>query len=462
MTNALKMRRIFTLLLSILSLFACNSDKDVSPDEKGYEGYSLIWSDEFDANISDSNWTFETGDGTDFGLPPGWGNNELQIYTSSINNVTIRPDDQGNSVLAITARKNGSDYSSAKLTTQDLFEVRFGRVEARIKVPKGKGIWPAFWMLGSNRPEVDWPGCGEIDIMEVIGSDPSTLHTTVHYTNSENKWRNNGSGYTHEESLSNDYHVYGLDWTGESMTFLFDGEAVYNVVIENDMKEFLRSFYLILNVAVGGNWPGDPDESTEFPQTMFVDWVRVYQNDNLNPSSPPVLNIEEESIGAVSSTISLYAFNESLNQFGALELNSYGDGGEPDFFLSDQVVEGDSSILLSYTGESWGGAFFVLAPSVDAAKYVNGNLKFSITKPEELFDAEIKLESISTDHSLFIKDYTPVEVGNGFLEYSIPIAHFTDLDLTELRIPFSLWNPVDENGDYVRVDIILDNVYFTE
>ena len=457
------MNKLLLPILSLIVLVSCNSgNDDMDPGDGAPEGFTLIWSDEFDSNISETNWNFETGDGTDFGLPPGWGNNELQLYTTSGNNATVRPDDDGNSVLAITARKNGDEFTSAKLTTENLLEVRYGRIEARIKVPEGKGIWPAFWMLGTNRPEVDWPGCGEIDIMEVIGSDPATLHTTVHYTNSENKWRNNGNATKNDQPLSQSYHVYAVDWTDESLTFLFDNKPVYNVVIEEDMKEFLRSFYLILNVAVGGNWPGDPDETTVFPQTMFIDWVRVYQNDALDPEAPPTLNIEEETIGSVSTTISPFALNESMDQFGTPELNSYGDGGEPAFSLSDQVVDGDSSILFSYPGGSWGGAFFVMEPTIDATNYANGNLKFSVVKPEQLFDAEIKLESTATDHSLFLKDYSPVEVDNGFVEYTIPISDFTELDLSDLRIPFSLWNPVNENGEYVEMEVILDNVYFEE
>ena len=166
------MKHVLFSLLALLAFSACNSDDEPTPDTGSpYEGYTLVWSDEFDANISSDNWVYELGDGTAYGLPPGWGNAERQLYTSSQNNSLVLEDEEGNSVLAIVARREPGDnrYSSAKLTTQNLHSFRYGRVEARIKVPQGQGLWPAFWMLGDNISEVDWPGCGEVDIMEVIG-----------------------------------------------------------------------------------------------------------------------------------------------------------------------------------------------------------------------------------------------------------------------------------------------------
>ncbi len=460
------MKNLFLILFALLAFAACNSDDDIMPTpEPDYEGYTLIWSDEFNATISSDNWNYETGDGTDYGLPPGWGNAERQLYTSSQNNSLVQADDEGNSVLAIIARKEPGNhkYSSAKLTTQNKHSFRYGRVEARIKVPEGRGLWPAFWMLGDNISEVDWPGCGEIDIMEVIGHEPDVLHSTVHYASGDNKGASSGDKIEAGEKLSDDYHIYRLDWTPEEIVFSLDGTEVHRVPVEDDMKEFQRSFYIIFNVAVGGNWPGDPDETTVFPQRMLVDWVRVYRQDGLNPPAAPPLNIEEETVGSISTTLATYAFNETMSQFDNLVLRSFGNGGEPSFATSDMAVEGDSSLLLSYPGESWGGGFFVLEPeTVDFSQYANGSLKFSLHQPAELADIEIKLESVATAVSLFLRDYTGEEVGNGFLEYTIPMSDFAGLGLTDLRIPFALWNPMDASGNFLKGDVLLDNVYFEE
>lgn len=458
-----------TLIYLLLVLFVFNSckkdnEEPVDSNTDGYEGYTLEWSDEFNSQLNFDNWVYEIGDGTAYGLPPGWGNAERQNYTDISNNSLIRGDGEGNSVLAITAQKEPGDnrFSSAKLTTQGLRGFRFGRVEARIKVPEGKGFWPAFWMLGENITQVDWPGCGEIDIMEVIGDRTNIVNGTVHFTNSENKPDSNGDGFDAGVNLAADYHIYRMDWTPELITFSLDGNEYHQVPIEDDMKEFLRSFYLILNLAVGGNWPGDPDETTVFPSSMFVDWVRVYSKDGgANPAEPP-LDLEEESLGMISTSLPPFGFNESLGQFSNMIVKSFGDGGEPDVFTSDIVVDGDSSLLFKYPGGTWGGAFFELKPTVDANQFVNGNLKFSLNAPIELHDIEIKLESVATAFSLFLKDYQGVDVGNGFKEYTIPVADFEGLDMSDLKIPFALWNAMDENEQFIPVDVLLDNVYFEE
>ena len=458
------MKKPLFYVLIAAAFAACNKE-DTRPVEEGYEGYTLIWSDEFNDDISQEDWVFELGDGTAYGLPPGWGNAERQLYTNSINNANIQPDDEGNSVLAIIAKKEpgNNKYSSAKLTTKNLHSFRFGRVEARIKVPEGRGIWPAFWLLGDNHNvEVDWPGCGEIDVMEVIGHEPERVYCSAHYTNSENKLSSNIQSYVSAQSLSDDYHIYRVDWTPTELIYSLDGIVVNQIPIEDDMKEFLRSFYIILNVAVGGNWPGDPDATTVFPQKMLVDWVRVYRKDDLSPPAVPPLNVEEETIGSVSGSLGAFALNSTLGQFNNAVLKAYGAGGEPEAAASGTAIDGDSSLLLSYPGGNWGGAFFELEPTMDATQYAGGRLKFSLHYPPELADIEIKLESVATAVSLFMKDYSGVDVGNGFVEYTIPMSDFDGLDLTDLKIPFALWNPKDANGDYLAVEVLLDNVYFEE
>jgi beta-glucanase (GH16 family) len=454
------MRHFFLLVALFTLAFACN--KDTGDPQDGYEGYTLVWADEFNTPLDPGNWVYELGDGTDYGLPPGWGNNEKQIYTNSSQNSLILGDGEGNSVLAIIAKKEPgtNKYSSAKLTTQNLQSFRFGRVEARIKVPTGKGMWPAFWMLGDNITEVEWSGCGEIDIMEVVGTEPTVVHSTVHYTNSDNKHEGDGAGYDAGVDLSEDYHLYRMDWTPEKMVFYFDDIQVHEVAIESDMKEFLRSFYLIFNVAVGGNWPGDPDETTVFPQRMLIDWVRVYSRDDFEPPAEPELNVAEETIGNIDFELPKHAFNQALNPFENLAVKTFGAGGEPDLYASAIRVDGDSSLVLNYPGGGWGGAFFVLDPEIDASDLAGKTLKFSLNAPAEMTDIEIKLESVATQVSLFLRDYSGEDVGNGFLEYAIPLSDFEGLEFTDFKIPFALWNPKTQDEEYLIGEVLLDNVYF--
>ncbi|MBE2998734.1 glycoside hydrolase family 16 protein [Nocardiopsis sp. HNM0947] len=232
----------------------------------------LVWSDEFEGSEGDApdpdNWNHETGD-------HGWGNEELQNYTESRDNSAL--DGDGN--LVITALDEGDEYTSARMTTQGNMEHEYGRVEARIQLPEGQGIWPAFWMLGSEFPETPWPDSGEIDVMEFIGHETGTVHGTVHgpgYSGGDGV----GSSYDHPDggSFADDFHTYAIDWEPGSITWSVD-DVPFNTITADDVDGdwvFDQEFFLILNVAVGGEWPGYPDDSTEFPQQMVVDHVRVY------------------------------------------------------------------------------------------------------------------------------------------------------------------------------------------
>ncbi len=230
------------------------------------------WSDEFDGVANSgpdpSKWTFDLGGG-------GWGNHELETYTNSVDNVHL----DGNGHLVIRAIATGSTFTSARLKTQGLFTAQYGHVEARIKLPAGRGIWPAFWMLGSNITSVGWPQCGEIDIMENIGSEPSVNHGSVH-----------GPGYSGGQAitaryllpgggrLSDDFHTFAIDWAPGTIAFGVDG-SIYQTVMRANLPAgaqwvFDAPFFLLLNVAVGGTFPGSPDATTIFPQEMVVDYVR--------------------------------------------------------------------------------------------------------------------------------------------------------------------------------------------
>lgn len=238
--------------------------------------WTLVWSDEFEADagepINAEFWTCEIGGW-------GWGNNESQFYTDRTNNVVH--DGEGN--LVITAREEsyeGSEYTSARCITQDKVEPMFGRIEARIDLPEGQGIWPAFWMLGAEFPETDWPDSGEIDIMEYIGAEPRSVHGTIHgpgYSGSGGF----GMRYIADEPVATEFHVFAIEWEPDTITWTFNGEVYHTMNPDAlyGMGEWVynQPFFLLMNIAVGGNWPGYPDDTTVFPQEMLIDYVRVYQ-----------------------------------------------------------------------------------------------------------------------------------------------------------------------------------------
>lgn len=240
----------------------------------------LIWSDDFNGPVGTgpdpAKWSFDTGG-------DGWGNRELQYYTSRPSNAAL----DGLGDLVITARREpftGPDgvartYTSARLHTRHTFTFTYGLMEARIQVPAGDGLLPAFWSLGDDGPGT-WPGCGEIDAMEVLGSRPNVLHGTLH-----GAWPSlpNGRGASRESPvpLSAGFHVYGVRWAPARIEFMLDGSA-YETVTPADLPPgspwpFQHPNFLLLDLAVGGDWPGAPSSSTPFPARMLVDWVRVWQ-----------------------------------------------------------------------------------------------------------------------------------------------------------------------------------------
>jgi len=244
--------------------------------------WKLTWSDEFSAPDGSSpdtaKWNYDLGG-------KGWGNQELESYTNRPENARI---EKGN--LVITARRENypgadgvaRDYTSARLKTQGLFAQTYGRFEARIKIPEGQGMWPAFWMLGDDIPSVGWPKCGEIDIMENIGKEPGTVHGSLHGPSASGRTSDLTSIFTLPAGarLADDFHIYAIEWEPETVRFYTDSNLYANFNTSQwpagGKWVFDHPFFIILNVAVGGNWPASPDASTKFPQTMLVDYVRVY------------------------------------------------------------------------------------------------------------------------------------------------------------------------------------------
>jgi len=234
----------------------------------------LIWSDEFNGAPGSppdpTKWVHEVGSS-------GWGNQELEVYTNNRGNAYL--DGRGHLVLQALELSPGK-FTSARLKTQGKFAFEYGRAEARIRIPFGQGIWPAFWMLGADMKRNQWPACGEIDIMENIGREPNMVHGTIH-----------GPGYSGGDNIgkefqlsagrfADDYHVYAVEWVPERLDFQVDGQTYYTATPASlpagTKWVFDHPFFLILNIAIGGEWPRNPDKTTEFPQVMLVDYVRVY------------------------------------------------------------------------------------------------------------------------------------------------------------------------------------------
>ncbi len=274
--NRENMKQYKSIVLGFMAIFlVCCETEDTQTVTTFTE---LVLAEEFDTDgpVNSSVWGFEIGIGEN-----GWGNQELQYYTDRSENVTVQ-----NGKLLITAQQEsfeGSSYTSARLITKDKFEQKYGRFEARIRLPYGKGIWPAFWMLGADIDENPWPGAGEIDIMEYRGQNPSVLIGSVH-----GPGYNGGNAISKEFTLENDrfdtgFHIFGIEWGPEYINFYVD-DVLYNQITPEDVTGpwvFDKPFFILMNLAVGGTFVGSPNAETVFPQTMVVDYVRVYDYNEL-------------------------------------------------------------------------------------------------------------------------------------------------------------------------------------
>jgi beta-glucanase (GH16 family) len=243
----------------------------------GLPGWTLTFHDEFDGpagSVDGTKWGFDIGNRN------GWGNSELEYYTDRTSNAAL----DGNGSLSIVARAEafqGSNYTSARLNSAGKFSQAYGRFEARIRIPSGQGLWPAFWTLGDNIGPAGWPGCGELDIMENVGREPAVNHGSAHGPGYSGGHPLTGTYQLATGRLADDYHVYAIEWEPNQVRWYVDG-ALYETRTPADLPAgttwvYDHPFFIIMNVAVGGTFPGSPDATTVFPQTMSVDYVRVYK-----------------------------------------------------------------------------------------------------------------------------------------------------------------------------------------
>lgn len=259
-----------TLIALSLVISSCSNDETQTVTTLD----QLVMQDEFDVDgAPDSDlWSYDIGTGNN-----GWGNNELQYYSDRPENIVV--EDGMLKITALNESFMGSSYTSARIKTQGKYEQTYGRFEARMKLPWGQGLWPAFWMLGANIDEVSWPNCGEIDIMEYRGQEPTINSASVH-----GPGYSGGEAITKRYDLGNDrfdtsFHVFGIEWGPEYINYYVDDVLFHQITPEDATGAWVfdKPFFLLLNMAVGGSFVGSPNADTVFPQTLYVDYIRVYQ-----------------------------------------------------------------------------------------------------------------------------------------------------------------------------------------
>lgn len=301
---------------------------------KAADNYELVWSDEFNGNSLDTNtWNYEIGTGS-----WGWGNNEQQYYTDR--NIKV-----SNGTMKITAKREdygGMKYTSSRITTKNKENFKYGKIEARIKMPKFKGVWPAFWMLGANQDSVGWPKCGEIDIVEAI-NDENLVYGTLHWFHDPGN-NNADSGSSVAVANRTEYHVYGVEWTADKLRWYVDGKVYRTMDVSNDsFSEVRKEYFVIFNMAIGGQWPGYDIDETAFPATMEVDWVRAYKKveETTTKYTGPMITVTEDAVETCSEKWGSY--------FGSDWAGASGTSKS-----TDKAVTGATMNITSIGNSQWG------------------------------------------------------------------------------------------------------------
>jgi beta-glucanase (GH16 family) len=440
--------------------------------------YSLVWSDEFDGNsLETENWSIETGYGNF-----GWGNDEWQLYTSSANNISVA---DGNLVISaqcllpsqFCSKRDGS-ITSGKVNSLNKFEFKYGKVQARLKPPVGKGAWPAFWLLGANFPEVGWPRTGEIDVMEMNNrySNNRTTHFTLHWCddarssnpcNYDPGWVYDSQTLTLSESLGDDFHIFEAEWTQQGIIGRIDGiPYFYKAINPSTMAEFLEEFYMILNVAIGGTLGGAPDNTTPWPQTMLVDYVRVYQIEggggSFTVGDPPEPVTETRGIYSETHNESVVAYSQIINAADFSGNNTWTDE------QSTAVTAFDGSVVLAanYTnsGRNYGGFVFNFGSGQDISAYQTLNFAIDTSAMSGFADLVLQIENPSGGQpapKVSLSSYTP-EMSDNWALYEIPLSDFlgqaVGLDLSNV-VYLGFWNAQLANGQLGFGTLYFDDIH---
>ncbi|MFC2084115.1 family 16 glycosylhydrolase [Bacteroidota bacterium] len=334
------------------------------------QNYELVWLENFNGDEVDlGSWTYETGG--------NWYNNELQYYTNRAENSFIE-----DGKLVIVARKEnfgGRNYTSARLKTQGKKFFKYGRIDARIKMPYGQGIWPAFWMMGENSSQAGWPACGEIDIVEMIGGqgNENVVHGTAHWEHDYQLASYGGTTVLGSGILADDFHIYSIEWNKDFIKWYFDSNPYVTIdITPNQLSEFHQEFYFIVNLAVGGNWPGNPDATTQFPQRMEIDYIRVFQD----KSEYPKISFESPDNNQVFSVGSDIEFSFSVEDNGTITL--------VELFQCDGTLAELISEPFSYMLEgAYSGCYELSAKAVDNQGYETFTDPINITVGDECVEA---------------------------------------------------------------------------
>ncbi len=368
--------QLFTLLISI-TLFSFST--------LNAQDWQLVWSDEFEGDSLDqSKWSFQFGTGASEGLV-GWGNNELQYYTDRQENIFV--EDGNLHIVARAESFNNRNYTSARIRSINKGDWKYGRFEFRAKLPEGQGLWPAIWMMPTDDAYGGWAGSGEIDIMELVGHEPDVVHGTLHYGGG---WPDNvysGDSYQLDTGkFSDDFHTFALEWEEGEMRWYVDGEHYQT---QNNWftqghefpAPFDKRFHLILNVAVGGNWPGSPDGSTIFPQEMVIDYIRVYQDAEQGIGVPLPVDFENSD----------FPWEHTFTNFDGGSVQIVDNPDKSGINQSDRVAR-----MIKDGGAFWGGSWFPVATPFIFDEN-NHSISMKVWSPRENVPIALKVEQQNGD-----------------------------------------------------------------
>jgi beta-glucanase (GH16 family) len=441
-----KLKGILVMLLTTVFVTGICGDANVvladtkAADKKAKsEEYHLLWSDDFNGKSLDrTKWNYELHE-------PGWVNNELQRYTNSTENTYLKDGNLVIQPIKTVDEKTGEvTYTSGRVNTRNKVDFKYGKVEVRAKLPKGQGIWPAIWMMPTDENLYGgWPKCGEIDIMELLGNNPGKVYQTLHYAKSSTDIQSQGSKTLTKGDFSTDYHIFSVEWNPDRINFYVDGELTNSVNkwytgtegigVITYPAPFDQEFYVILNVAVGGNWPGNPDSTTDFSKAkMLVDYVKVYQKSDYNEDvAMPETSVTLRDPDANGNYVNNGDFSETeaLNDTTGWFLNTM-NGGEATAAIAENTFtikptkEGtvDYSIQAMQAGIPLekGGRYRI---SFEAKAEAERTVVLRLDGPNYNYAKymEDKTVNLTADYQTYTYDFTMTEETdeNGRLEFNL-------------------------------------------